>query len=61
MQEEVDALRVKLAQDKLRAKEDELIAELKKSVKVEIDEAALQTVKVNTGSPSPSSSADAGR
>lgn len=57
------SIRVKLAQDKLRAKEDELIAELKKSVKVEIDEAALQTVKVNTGntgSPAPTS-ADAGR
>jgi parvulin-like peptidyl-prolyl isomerase len=46
------SIRVKLAQDKLRAKEDELIAELKKSVKVEIDEAALGTVKVNTGSSS---------
>ncbi len=43
-------IRVKLAQDKLRAKEDELIAELKKDVKVEIDEAALATVKV-TGAP----------
>lgn len=51
------SIRVKLAQDKLRAKEDELIAELKKSVKVEIDEAALATVKVNTGK----SPADAGR
>jgi DNA-directed RNA polymerase subunit F len=41
------SIRVKLAQDKLRAKEDDLIAELKKSVTVEIDEAALATVKVN--------------
>lgn len=47
------SIRVKLAQDKLRAKEDELIAELKKSVKVEIDESALATVKVNTGTPAP--------
>ena len=47
------SIRVKLAQDKLRAREDELIAELKKSVKVEIDEAALATVKVNTGTPAP--------
>ena len=46
------SIRVKLAQDKLRAKEDELIAELKKSVTVEIDEAALATVKVNTDPPS---------
>jgi DNA-directed RNA polymerase subunit F len=51
------SIRVKLAQDKLRAKEDELIAELKKSVKVEIDEAALGTVKVNMGS----AAADGGR
>jgi DNA-directed RNA polymerase subunit F len=42
------SIRVKLAQDKLRAKEDELIAELRKSVKVEIDEAALAAVKVDT-------------
>ena len=43
------SIRVKLSQDKLRAKEDELIAELRKSVKVEIDEAALATVKVDMG------------
>jgi len=67
------SIRVKLAQDKLRAKEDALIAELRKSVKVEIDESALATVKVNLGSssavPSPQapanpgtpSAADAGR
>ncbi|CAN5924034.1 hypothetical protein BH11MYX4_BH11MYX4_37890 [soil metagenome] len=42
-------IRVKLAQDKLRAKEDELIADLRKSVKVEVDEAALGTVKVDMG------------
>jgi hypothetical protein len=58
-------IRVKLAQDKLRAKEDELIAELRKSVKVEIDEAALATVKIDMGdggSPSSPTSArgDAG-
>ena len=68
------SIRVKLAQDKLRTKEDELIAGLKKSVKVEIDEAALATVKVNTGAappgapsavppgvPTPPAHADAGR
>jgi parvulin-like peptidyl-prolyl isomerase len=43
------SIRVKLAQDKLRAKEDELIVELRKSVKVEIDEQALATVKVDMG------------
>jgi peptidyl-prolyl cis-trans isomerase C len=46
IQEAERTIRVKLAQDKLRAKEDELIAELRKSVKVEVDEAALATVKV---------------
>jgi len=66
------SIRVKLAQDRLRTKEDELIAELKKSVKVEIDEAALGTVKVDlgagpvsgpgaSGSPPPRPLADAGR
>ena len=63
---------VKLAQDKLRAKEEELIALLRKSVKVEVDESALATVKIDmgdgggpasamadAGTPSPSN--DAGR
>jgi peptidyl-prolyl cis-trans isomerase C len=58
-QEAERSIRVKLAQDKLRAKEDELIAELKKDVKVEVDEAALATVKLSpsastSSSPSPS-------
>lgn len=43
------SIRVKLSQDKLRAKEDELIAELRKSVKVEVDEGALSTVKIDMG------------
>jgi DNA-directed RNA polymerase subunit F len=43
------SIRVKLAQDKMRAKEDALLAELQKSVKVEIDEAALATVKLVAG------------
>lgn len=47
------SIRVKLAQDKLRAKEDELIAELKKGMKVEIDEAALATVKITSAPSSP--------
>lgn len=60
------SIRVKLAQDKLRAREDELIAELRKSVKVEIDEQALATVKVDMGdagglAPSAPAGADAGR
>jgi peptidyl-prolyl cis-trans isomerase C len=41
------SIRVKLSQDKLRAKEDELIAELRKSIKVEVDEGALSTVKID--------------
>jgi peptidyl-prolyl cis-trans isomerase C len=60
-------IRVKLAQDKLRAKEDELIAELRKSVKVEIDEASLATVKIDMGdgggpasTPPPDAGGDAG-
>ena len=63
------SIRVKLAQDKLRAKEDELIAELRKSIKVEIDEQALATVKVDMGdgggpggaAPPLDAGADAGR
>lgn len=47
------SIRIKLAQDKLRAREDELLAELRKTVKVEVDEAALGTVAVDV--------ADAGR
>lgn len=42
-------IRVKLAQDKLRAKEDELLVELRKSMKVEVDEAAVSSVKVDLG------------
>ncbi len=54
------SIRVKLAQDKLRAKEDELLAELRKTVKVEIDEAALATVKLETGDAG-APNADAGK
>jgi parvulin-like peptidyl-prolyl isomerase len=50
------SIRVKLSQDRLRAKEDELISELRKSVKVEIDEQALATVKLV-----PAASVDAGK
>ena len=49
LQEAERTIRVKLAQDRLRAKEDQLIAELRKSVKVEVDEGALATVKVDVG------------
>ncbi|HEY8077748.1 MAG TPA: peptidyl-prolyl cis-trans isomerase, partial [Labilithrix sp.] len=47
-QEAERSIRVKLAQDKLRAKENDLLAELRKSVKVEIDESALSTVRTDT-------------
>lgn len=40
------SIRVKLSQDKLRKKEDDLLVELRKTVKVEVDESALATVKV---------------
>ena len=53
------SIRVKLAQDKLRAKEEEILAELRKSVKVEVDEAALATVKVDMGDGGPASAVDA--
>ncbi|MBX3228308.1 MAG: peptidyl-prolyl cis-trans isomerase [Labilithrix sp.] len=43
-------IRVKLAQDKLREREDKLIVELKKDVKVEVDEAALATIRVDLAS-----------
>lgn len=54
------SIRVKLAQDKLRAKEDALIAELRKSVKVEVDEGALASVKVDVAGAG-AASGDAGR
>ena len=55
------SIRVKLAQDKLRAREDDLIADLRKSMKVEIDEAALATVKVDLdGGGAPLNPLDAG-
>lgn len=56
------SIRVKLAQDKLRAREDELLAELRKSVKVEIDEGALASAKVDMGDGGgPATTADGGR
>jgi hypothetical protein len=42
-------IRVKLAQDRMRAKEDALLAELRAQFPVQIDEAALAQVKVDTG------------
>ncbi len=42
------SIRVKLAQDMLRAKEAELLAELRKTIKVEIDRDALARVKVES-------------
>ena len=54
------SIRVKLAQDKLRAKEEEILVELRKSVKVEVDEAALGTVKIDMGDGGgPASASDA--
>jgi peptidyl-prolyl cis-trans isomerase C len=39
-------IRVKLAQDKMAAREQALVLELRKKIKVEIDEAALERVRV---------------
>jgi DNA-directed RNA polymerase subunit F len=41
------SIRVKLAQEKLHARQEELIDELRKQYPVEVDEAALATVKVD--------------
>ena len=43
------SIRVKLAQDKIRAKEDDLLKQLRVQFPVRIDEAALATVNVNLG------------
>lgn len=51
------AIRIQLAQDKARAKEDELLASLRKDFPVTIDDAALAQVKVRAadgGAPAPS-------
>jgi peptidyl-prolyl cis-trans isomerase C len=42
-------IRVKLAQEKMRAKEDAMLADLRTQFPVQIDEAALAQVKVDTG------------
>jgi parvulin-like peptidyl-prolyl isomerase len=42
-------IRVKLSQDKLREKEEALLIDLRKSVKVEVDESAVSSVKVDLG------------
>ena len=63
------SIRVKLAQDKIRAKEDEQLSLLRAKFPVQIDEAVLSTVKVDTadaGGPlpdpgSPDSRRDAGK
>ncbi len=44
------SIRVKLAQDKARAKEDEALARLRTQYPVKVDEAALATVKVDLAS-----------
>lgn len=47
LQEAERTIRVKLAQDKLRAREEALLEELKKEFPVQIDEAALSQVKLD--------------
>lgn len=46
-------LRVKMAQDKMRAKEQELMKELRAEYPVKVDEQALANVRIDIGSPSP--------
>jgi hypothetical protein len=50
-QEAERSVRVKLAQDKLRAREEALVEDLRKQYPVVVDEAALAQVKVPEGSP----------
>lgn len=45
------SIRVKLAQDELKKREDALIDDLKKSIKVEIDESALSSVRTDLTAP----------
>lgn len=52
------SIRVKLAQDKLREKEDALVSELKKEVKVEVDEAALATIRTDLTAPRDAGASD---
>lgn len=52
------SIRVKLAQDRIRAKEDELLAELRKQYPVQLDDAVLATVRIEPGDAG--SSGDAG-
>ncbi len=51
-------IRAKLAQDKMREKEQEFIAELKKDVKIEIDDGVLQSIRVELGSVKSDAGAD---
>jgi len=64
-QEAERAIRVKLAQDKIRAKEDELLAQLRTKFPVVVDEKVLATVRVDLGTdggaPGSAPSSDAGR
>jgi hypothetical protein len=53
LEEATRMIRVKLAQDEARAKEEALMAELRKQFPVKIDEAALGQVKVDTPTSSP--------
>lgn len=60
------AIRVKLAQDKIRAKEDELLAQLRAKYPVSVDDKVLANVRVDVGPDggapaAPAAPADAGR
>jgi peptidyl-prolyl cis-trans isomerase C len=65
LQEAERSIRVKLAQERMKAKEDALVAELRAKYPVQIDEAVLATVKVDRADAGPpaagSDAGDAGR
>ncbi len=62
-QEAERAIRVKLAQDKIRAKEDDLLAQLRTKYPVVVDDKVLATVRVDLGTDGGAAApvADAGR
>ena len=59
LQEAERTIRVRLAQDKLRAREDALLAQLRIQFPVQIDEAALATVRVDVVDAGPAAATDA--
>ena len=59
MEESDRSIRVKLSQDKLRAKEDEMLAQLRTKFPVQIDDGVLGTVKVDLADAGAAGAGDA--